>query len=184
MANYNKHKPALRIEFNHQCPYCHTREPEIGGSRIFHIDHYKPKSQFPELISDYNNLIYSCPDCNRYKGNYWPKLIDRMMNREIIYLRPPEQIYRHLDVTDHIWKAKTNKGGWNIDKLQLNSKRNIKRREQRSNLQKTILRLQKIQDDYRKHADYDERSAEFENEIADLEIEINSLLSKIAGPLD
>ena len=184
MANYTKHKPALRVEFDYQCPYCHTKEPEIGGSKVFHIDHYKPKKEFPNLISEYSNLIYSCPDCNRYKGSFWPTYGDLLMRREIIYLRPPEQIYKHLDVTEPAWKAKTKKGAWNIEKLHLNSEINIKRRKHRVSVQKTVFRLKKFQDKLRSHPKYYEQRAEFETEIAELEQEINSLISSISGPLD
>ncbi|CZP18396.1 TPA: HNH endonuclease [Legionella pneumophila] len=184
MVAYKKFKPQLRIEFDYRCPYCHTREPEIGGSKVFHIDHYKPKKEFPELISEYSNLIYSCPDCNRYKGSFWPKRIDLLMRREIIYLRPPEQIHNHLDVRDHTWKAKTRKGAWNIEKLQLNSKINIRRREHRVNVHNTISRLKKFQDELRNHPNYYEQRVEYETEITKLEQEIVSLISSISGPLD
>ncbi|MFO9416553.1 HNH endonuclease [Legionella pneumophila serogroup 1] len=184
MANYRKHKPQLRVEFNFQCPYCHTREPEIGGAKSFHIDHYKPKKKFPDLICEYQNLIYSCRDCNNYKSDYWPVGIDRLMGREIIYLRPPEAINNHLDVSDLKWKAKTRKGSWNIEKLNLNSKINVQRRDDRNQIQKTILMLRQIQENYRCDPNYLERQSEFDKAIFDIEEQINSLNSKISGPQD
>ncbi len=44
----------------------------MGGLRIFHVEHFRPKSRFPELINDIRNLFYACPICNSYKGNDWP----------------------------------------------------------------------------------------------------------------
>jgi type IV secretory pathway VirD2 relaxase len=66
----------------------------------------------------------------------------------------------------------------------LNSEINIKRRKHRASVQKTILRLKKIKDELRYHPNYYEQRAEFETEIAQLEQEINSLVSSISGPLD
>lgn len=34
-----------------------------------HVDHIKPKSLYPELTWDFNNLQVLCEDCNMGKGN-------------------------------------------------------------------------------------------------------------------
>lgn len=34
------------------------------------VDHIKPKSRYPELIADFNNLQILCRDCNYGKGNW------------------------------------------------------------------------------------------------------------------
>jgi hypothetical protein len=36
------------------------------------VDHYKPKSKFPDFECVYSNLFYACPACNRRKGIFWP----------------------------------------------------------------------------------------------------------------
>lgn len=36
---------------------------------IIHVDHIKPKSKYPELALDANNLQLLCEDCNLGKGN-------------------------------------------------------------------------------------------------------------------
>ena len=38
----------------------------------FQIDHFRPKSKYPDLKNDYNNLVLSCPICNRNKSDDWP----------------------------------------------------------------------------------------------------------------
>lgn len=65
-------KTALAVEANHQCVYCAVRDNALGGIRMFHVEHYRPKSQFPRLEYDYGNMFYSCPVCNSYKGDDWP----------------------------------------------------------------------------------------------------------------
>lgn len=69
--NYRVYKPILRVEFQRVCVYC--REPDtLARAQVFGVDHYKPKSEFPQLKSDYTNLFYCCNICNTYKDDYWP----------------------------------------------------------------------------------------------------------------
>lgn len=49
---------------NYTCQVCGFREPEI-----MEVDHIKPKSKFPELKYELNNLITLCPNCHRRKTN-------------------------------------------------------------------------------------------------------------------
>ncbi len=35
------------------------------------MEHYRPKSKFKELITDYPNLFYCCRACNGRKGKNW-----------------------------------------------------------------------------------------------------------------
>lgn len=71
-ADYRKYRKWLREDFACQCGYCTIHESEWGGPDYFTIDHFKPRSKFPLLQADYNNLLYSCNECNRYKGDDWP----------------------------------------------------------------------------------------------------------------
>jgi uncharacterized protein (TIGR02646 family) len=50
------------------CCYCEGNS-ELTG--YLEIEHYKPKSLFPELSFDWDNLHYSCSRCNKNKGNKW-----------------------------------------------------------------------------------------------------------------
>jgi hypothetical protein len=68
---YGRYKPYLKEEFFSQCVYC--RLPDgVKGPDSFEVDHYRPRSQFPELASSYANLFYACNVCNRRKGPFWP----------------------------------------------------------------------------------------------------------------
>lgn len=71
-THYRKYKPELREDFNKSCGYCDDSDVYAGGVRGFHIDHFAPKSKFPDMHITYTNLVYACPICNIYKGNYWP----------------------------------------------------------------------------------------------------------------
>lgn len=58
-------KPLLEMSHN-KCCYC---ECEIGqGEKEMHIEHYKPKSLYPNLVVDWYNLLPSCPHCNKQKS--------------------------------------------------------------------------------------------------------------------
>jgi len=66
--NYGSFKKYIIDDFNHRCGYCDDLD---GFNGNYQIDHFKPKKLFPELETDYNNLVYSCPFCNRSKWHKW-----------------------------------------------------------------------------------------------------------------
>lgn len=69
---YQNYKDSLRDDFNNSCGYCDGNDKYAGGKSVYHIDHFAPKKKFPALETSYNNLIYSCPYCNRAKSDKWP----------------------------------------------------------------------------------------------------------------
>ena len=68
---YREYKADLRRDFSRRCGYCDSLDEYFGGARGYQIDHFAPKSKFPELEIVYGNLVYSCPFCNRAKSNKW-----------------------------------------------------------------------------------------------------------------
>ena len=78
---------ALDQAFNGVCGYC-ERKPlwrsRIDGAGVddtdlpdregllFTCDHFRPRRLYPELIYDWNNLVYACQSCNSVKGGMWP----------------------------------------------------------------------------------------------------------------
>lgn len=70
--DYTKWKEQIAAECFNQCVYCAIHEQPWGGIDNYHIEHYKPKSIFPNLELDICNLYYACPICNRFKSNDWP----------------------------------------------------------------------------------------------------------------
>lgn len=63
-------KKHLREDFNHRCAYCNDID-SYAGKETFQVDHFAPKSKFPHLETTYENLMYSCPYCNRSKSDKW-----------------------------------------------------------------------------------------------------------------
>ncbi|AZI55166.1 MULTISPECIES: hypothetical protein [Epilithonimonas] len=68
-ANYRSFKPYLRTDFRKKCGYTDCSDFWFGGPKTFHIDHFKPKSKFPELETSYSNLVYCCSYVNVLKSD-------------------------------------------------------------------------------------------------------------------
>lgn len=62
-------RATVRATFAHRCGYCGVSENDIGNE--LDIDHYRPRKHGGQ--DEIENLVYVCPACNRFKGNYWPK---------------------------------------------------------------------------------------------------------------
>ncbi len=71
-GTYRDWKEILAIEGFFQCVYCAIHESCFGGTRNFHVEHYRPKSKFKKLENNIRNLFYACPVCNTFKGDDWP----------------------------------------------------------------------------------------------------------------
>ena len=70
--NYRDYRSNLVSDFNHRCGYCdHCDEFDTDSRFTFHIDHFAPKSRFPMLENEYENLVYACFSCNIGKSNHW-----------------------------------------------------------------------------------------------------------------
>ncbi|MFJ1269631.1 HNH endonuclease [Legionella lytica] len=190
MTTYRIYKPQLRIDFNYSCGYCKANEPEIGGSKnSFQIDHYRPKKQFPELINNFQNLIYACRECNQYKSSYWPTRSQSLLQQKIINPKL-DKFEKHIDQTNFEWKGKTIRGKWNIITLRLSSQSHILRRTDRAKIlrmierfleeipefQNEIIRLEKSDDIEHLQKLKDEYEAHLED--------INMLRRKIEGPME
>lgn len=134
---YLVYKPKLRIEFSHKCAYCEIREPELGGAKSFHIDHYRPKKIFPDLINSYENLIYSCRNCNGYKSHYWQNYFDMLLGKIIVNPRK-DKIENHIDSSNHNWNGITSQGKWTVKKLRLDSSTLSRIREDRIRIEQKI----------------------------------------------
>jgi hypothetical protein len=70
-STHQQYKGDLQKEFLGQCVYCRALDAP-KGYESFGVDHYRPKSLFPELATEYFNLYYSCNRCNAFKGRFWP----------------------------------------------------------------------------------------------------------------
>lgn len=73
-------------KYGRKCAYCGV---ELFGN-IF-LDHFYPKSKYPEKITSENNYVLSCASCNMIKSNIAP--IDE--NGETIILFPYSENYKN-----------------------------------------------------------------------------------------
>ena len=101
--DYKRYKSNLAIDFHQKCGYTDCSHRWFGGQRTFQIDHLKPCSKYPELKTEYSNLVYCCSYVNRAKSE------DDSPN----YLDPCETDYNeHFERDDRGFIVpKTNRGG-------------------------------------------------------------------------
>jgi uncharacterized protein (TIGR02646 family) len=69
LSSYRSYKKHLRKDFKGRCGYTNCSHFWFGGSKNFHIDHFKPKSKYPDLETEYSNLVYSCSYTNIAKSD-------------------------------------------------------------------------------------------------------------------
>ena len=69
--NYQDAGPDLRRRLGGYCSYCERRiETNLA------VEHVRPKSVEPTLITDWANLLLACTNCNSIKGNTAISLVD------------------------------------------------------------------------------------------------------------
>lgn len=119
-GSYSDWKEILATEGHSQCVYCAIKDHRLGGIRHFHVEHYKPKSLFPELKNRVSNLYYACPICNVLKSNDWFDLTDDLNDHQ--YPNPSIFDYNNLFDIDKNGELKSNNncGNYIINKLALN----------------------------------------------------------------
>lgn len=117
---YNEYRNYLRKDFYHSCAYCTTTENEARAIR-FTIDHYEsrhsPKGQ--ALVNEYSNLMWSCDECNKRKGDRSPP--DNARASGIRFFRPDEDIHSEtFELSGRRLNPKTPCGEYTIAALDLN----------------------------------------------------------------
>src|SRR6266481_6956296 len=71
-GGYQSFRPYVREDFRERCAYCLLEEIVAAGEENFELDHFRPKSRFPELLNDFYNIYYACHPCNHIKRDAWP----------------------------------------------------------------------------------------------------------------
>lgn len=69
LAHY-KHKDIQNVLFastHHKCAFCECKPGESGN---IEVEHFEPKSIYPELTFDWENLLPSCRKCNDAKLDF------------------------------------------------------------------------------------------------------------------
>ena len=58
-----------------------------GGDNPGTVDHFRPRSRFPDEWLAWLNLVYACRRCNDTKGNLWPEASDATNRRLSVICR-------------------------------------------------------------------------------------------------
>ena len=76
-------REALRVDFGQCCAYCETwcADDAVYGYDRGTVEHFRPRSKFPDEWLDWLNLLYACQRCNDTKGNLWPEPDDAANRR-------------------------------------------------------------------------------------------------------
>ncbi|HFK5505155.1 AAA family ATPase [Elizabethkingia anophelis] len=132
-------KVYLYEAFHGKCGYC---EIKIKSYDLGTIDRYRPSNGVRDineyyqdlywwLTFEWDNLIYSCKECNQYKGNYFPIVGKRTLNKSNNYvnehrmllnpyLDEPENHFNYLYSNFGQIDALTDEGSQTIELLRLN----------------------------------------------------------------
>lgn len=132
-ADYRQYKPRLREDFRYCCAYCSVHENEWGGLRHFHVEHFRPKSLFSQLITVYKNLLYACDVCNCYKGADWPS--EDPLTVGVGYLDPCQHDYdEHFgdQPTPGLVEGLTSRARYMVERLHINRPHLVKLRQKRA----------------------------------------------------
>ena len=82
-------RETIRALYDLRCGYCGVTETATVGE--LEIDHFLPRSHGGKDILD--NLVYACPTCNRFKGDYWPV---PEASADLMLLHPQQDAYSHM----------------------------------------------------------------------------------------
>ena len=120
-------KKYLAIDFHHRCAYCDDLDNIYNGQESYAVEHFAPKTKFPQLMYTYDNLLYSCRFCNTSKSDDWPSDSPSInVVGEHGYIDPcTDEYYEHLDRDDHTGCIyyKTELGKYMYEHLKLYLKR-------------------------------------------------------------
>ncbi len=135
-ADYRKFKKYLRLDFERRCAYCHIPETRYGPSRNFTVDHFRPKSLYPQLIRTYRNLYYACACCNSFKGPVDGPFLDPCL----------EQYPHHFMVIADTGQAepRTARGSYFIEHLNLNRAYLAEWRMGKAEMRRQLLELDSL----------------------------------------
>lgn len=69
--NHSEVKTALKAMFHKKCAFCESHITHVDYGQI---EHFKPKSKYPELCFEWDNFLLSCAICNgkSNKGDKFP----------------------------------------------------------------------------------------------------------------
>lgn len=118
--HYRRFRPYIREDFHQCCGFCLLHEVWARGRENFELDHFKPKSKFPELELEYTNLYYACHACNKAKRDTWPTEELKEQGYHFVDFCTEDYSSNFRDENGR-WQAISYAGAYTIEKLRLNS---------------------------------------------------------------
>lgn len=146
--DHREYRPYLRRDFRQVCAYCERPEAYLGGEDFFQVDHFRPRSKFPHLETQYSNLYYVCGKCNQHKGKSWPS--DSLLAKGFRFSDPcDEDMYLvHLrELDDAKIEALSNCGRYTSEHIRLNRPDIVYWRRQRRQFLVELPILEKLKTD-------------------------------------
>ncbi len=104
---------ALYEAFRGKCAFCESRMAHVSSP---HIEHYRPKSLFPDLAFVWENWLLSCGRCNDKKWAHFPSC-----NEQPCVIDPTsEEPSNHIEFNGYLALGKTERGSETIRLVGLN----------------------------------------------------------------
>lgn len=120
LGGYAAIRLLVRKDFDACCAYCLMDELYGGGEENYEIDHFRPKSRFPELKDDFYNLYYACHPCNHIKRDKWPSEALQGRGVYLVDLCKNDFEDHFREIANGAWEGNTTSGSYTIDILRLN----------------------------------------------------------------
>ncbi len=125
----------LEWRFSGLCAYC---EEICKGE----VDHFQPKSRFPESVYVWSNWLFACHDCNHSKGEKWPDYgyVDPCAESE-----RPECYFTFDTLTGEMLPKRSlspderDQAQRMIDDLNLNARQHLRKRSDRLKLVSAVI---------------------------------------------
>ena len=118
--DYRAFREQVRQDFRQTCAYCLFEETWAAGLENFELDHFRPRSLFPQLTMSYYNLYWSCHVCNRLKRDLWPTR--QLLEQGVVFVDLCASTFDEHFVLQKNgrWRGKTLAAKYTIDSLRLN----------------------------------------------------------------
>lgn len=110
----------VREDFRATCGYCLLEEKWAAGLDNFELDHFRPKSLFPQLAMNFYNLYWSCHVCNRVKHDQWPSPALQELGIGFVDFCVTSFSVHFDEKSTGEWHGKTPSARYTIDALRLN----------------------------------------------------------------
>lgn len=128
-VGYRSYRQLVRQDFVQTCAYCLMTEIFAGGTENFELDHFRPRSQFPQLLNEFQNIYYACHPCNHAKSDKWPSAeLEELGYSFVDFCVDVFATHFEASASGH-WRGITESGKYTLDALRLNRSHLVEIRE-------------------------------------------------------